>query len=61
MTESNPGDPQDPLIFKGDTAMSLRVVPSQDLLQGGQEILIRHGCEVYRLRVTRAGKLILTK
>lgn len=36
-------------------------VMSADLFQGGKEIVIRHGSEEYRLRITRAGKLILTK
>jgi hemin uptake protein HemP len=36
-------------------------VRSTDLFQGGKEVVIRHGSEEYRLRITRAGKLILTK
>jgi hemin uptake protein HemP len=36
-------------------------VTSSDLLRGRQELLIRHGEEVYRLRLTGRGKLILTK
>ena len=36
-------------------------VQNTDLFQGGKEIVIRHGTEEYRLRITRAGKLILTK
>ena len=32
-----------------------------DLFQGGRELVIRHGGEEYRLRITRTGKLILTK
>lgn len=36
-------------------------ISSQDLLQGSREIHIRHGREVYRLRITRNGKLILHK
>ncbi len=39
----------------------LRVISSEDILSGNSEILIRHGSEIYRLRLTRAGKLILTK
>jgi hemin uptake protein HemP len=39
----------------------LRVVPSDALLMGSREIIIRHGTEDYRLRLTRAGKLILNK
>lgn len=31
------------------------------LFRGRQEILIAHGDETYRLRLTRNGKLILTK
>jgi hemin uptake protein HemP len=34
---------------------------SEDLLQGQREALIVHGSEVYRLRQTRNGKLILQK
>ncbi len=36
-------------------------VRSADLFQGGKELVIRHGGEEYRLRITRTGKLILTK
>ena len=36
-------------------------VDSQRLLQGRNEVLIRHGNETYRLRHTRNDKLILTK
>ena len=38
-----------------------RCLDSEGLLQGQKEILIRHESEVYRLRVTRNGKLILQK
>jgi hemin uptake protein HemP len=34
---------------------------SDELFQGARELIIRHGREEYRLRITRAGKLILTK
>ncbi|MDA8128074.1 MAG: hemin uptake protein HemP [Betaproteobacteria bacterium] len=37
------------------------VVPADSLFQGGQEVLIRHNGEHYRLRITKSGKLILTK
>jgi hemin uptake protein HemP len=39
----------------------LCVVESQHLLQGRNEIQIRHGQDTYRLRHTRNDKLILTK
>lgn len=38
-----------------------RVISSEDLLAGAREIIIRHVGEDYRLRLTRAGKLILNK
>jgi hemin uptake protein HemP len=38
-----------------------RIVASEDLLKGAREIIIRHGAEDYRLRLTRVGKLILNK
>ncbi len=34
---------------------------SHELLNGRREVQIKHGDEVYRLRLTRGGKLILTK
>jgi hemin uptake protein HemP len=40
---------------------ALPVVDSSVLLQGGRELLIRHNGDHYRLRLTQAGKLILTK
>ena len=39
----------------------LREINSSSLLQSEKEILIRHGDEVYRLRLTKNGKLILQK
>lgn len=36
-------------------------IPADLLFQGRQEILIAHGDETYRLRLTRNDKLILTK
>ena len=36
-------------------------IDSQALFDGGREIVIAHGSEVYRLRVTAQNKLILTK
>jgi hemin uptake protein HemP len=38
-----------------------RTIRLDDLLQGQRDVLIVHGPEVYRLRLTRNGKLILTK
>jgi hemin uptake protein HemP len=41
--------------------MADRQVPSAALFQGRREIIIVHHGQEYRLRITRAGKLILTK
>lgn len=37
------------------------IIAADHLFQGRQEILIAHGAETYRLRITRNHKLILTK
>jgi len=39
----------------------LRRVTSEDLVGPSREVLIRHAGFDYRLRITRQGKLILTK
>ncbi|MGE0734586.1 MAG: hemin uptake protein HemP [Alphaproteobacteria bacterium] len=38
-----------------------RRVPAVDLFRGEREIVILHGSDEYRLRITSNGKLILTK
>ena len=38
-----------------------RSVDSITLMSGRRELIIRHGTETYRLRVTASNKLILTK
>ncbi|MBX9789574.1 MAG: hemin uptake protein HemP [Pirellulales bacterium] len=38
-----------------------RILRSDDLLSGRREVIIEHGTEIYRLRLTRNGKLILQK
>ena len=37
------------------------VVRSEQLFGGSREVIIKHGEEEYRLRITRTDKLILTK
>jgi hemin uptake protein HemP len=37
------------------------VIPSEALLRGGQQVVIAHANQSYTLRLTRQGKLILTK
>lgn len=41
--------------------LSVPVVDSTALMCGKRELLIRHGADIYRLRVTASNKLILTK
>lgn len=41
--------------------VSPREVRLEDLLRGDRELLIRHREEVYHLRITRNGRLLLTK
>ncbi len=43
------------------TPRQRRILRTQDVLAGHSEITLLHGSEEYRLRVTRQGKLILTK
>ncbi|TAN79121.1 MAG: hemin uptake protein HemP [Gallionella sp.] len=38
-----------------------RQVDSRELFRGGNEVVIAHKGEEYRLRITRQNKLILTK
>jgi len=36
-------------------------IASEQLMKGKREIIIQHGPEEYRLRITASGKLLLTK
>ena len=38
-----------------------RIVESRDLFRGENEILIAHDGAIYRMKITRQGKLILNK
>jgi hemin uptake protein HemP len=40
---------------------AVQVIRSADLFREAREVIITHHDEQYRLRITRAGKLILTK
>jgi hemin uptake protein HemP len=39
----------------------MNVIASEELFAGRSEIRVRHRGQEYRLRITRQGKLILTK
>jgi len=45
----------------GELTGGARILHSDELLQDGDEVFIRHGEDLYRLRKTRQGKLILCK
>ena len=45
----------------GETIDVAPSVESIALMKGRRELLIRHGAETYRLRITASNKLILTK
>ena len=59
--------PQRPLRPDGDGGETISdhpapaVVESTALMSGKRELLIQHGADTYRLRVTASNKLILTK
>ena len=42
-------------------AESPRILRSEDLFGGRREVWIEHGNEMYRLRITSAGRLYLSK
>jgi hemin uptake protein HemP len=51
----------DPEAPPSPSARNVTRIASDQLMRGQREIIIQHGREEYRLRVTAAGKLILTK
>jgi hemin uptake protein HemP len=56
-----PSDRQPTTSAPAVPARELKRVSSDELIGPAREVLIRHaGCD-YRLRITRQGKLILTK
>jgi hemin uptake protein HemP len=48
-------------ISAHDTVANVRVLDSSDIFRGANEIVIRHEGAVYRMKITRQGKLILNK
>ena len=45
----------------GSASVPVRHLTSEELLAGAREVVIEHENELYRLRCTSKGKLILTK
>ncbi|MCQ0987376.1 hemin uptake protein HemP [Jiella marina] len=52
-----------PLGEKGKRSQPPCIIPASELFRNGEakEVGISHGGKIYRLRITKAGKLILTK
>ena len=60
MSESHPLSDRQALLPEQRPSLP-DTVPAELLFRGRQEVLIRHNGEHYRLRITKSGKLILTK
>lgn len=58
---SNPSAMTGPQVDPPAPAVDPAVLRSEDLLRGQREVVILHGEEAYRLRVTSNDRLILTK
>lgn len=46
---------------RSDAGKAVKTLKSQDLFQGARELGIDHHGALYRLKITRQGKLILNK
>jgi hemin uptake protein HemP len=55
------GNPSPEIEVNPSSESSPPSINSADLLHGHRELLIHHEGEIYRLRLTRTGKLILNK
>lgn len=49
------------ITVKRDATSGMRLIRTEELFLRESEILIQHAGLIYHLRVTKAGKLILTK
>ena len=57
MAQSSPPSNEQPLALPPEK----KCVTTADLMQGAKEIIVLHRGEQYLLRITKSGKLILTK
>jgi hemin uptake protein HemP len=48
-------------LMARDAAHDVRTLESSEIFRGANEIIIRHDGAVYRMKITRQGKLILNK
>ncbi len=56
IAEKKPTPPMPP-----QAAPQVRTVESTEIFRGQNEIMIRHDGVIYRMKITRQGKLILNK
>lgn len=68
MSNASEDNNRDPGAREAATSIATRAIPSRgntldsrDLFTDGREVIIIHGAENYRLRLTSQNKLILTK
>ncbi len=62
MSNKHPENPSEPQADENPSSAEKElVINSEELLQGRNEVQIRHFGETYRLRLTRSGKLLLQK
>ncbi len=59
--ETSSGEPAPPSEAALNPSLRPTIYRSAELFAGGNEIWIEHGEEMYRLRITSQGKLLLTK
>jgi hemin uptake protein HemP len=59
MTPQNPSEPSNPRYYP--PRLPRQRVSTADLMRGGRELVLLHEGEEYILRITKTGKLILTK
>lgn len=58
---NEPAPQKTPAPFEGETAKGEATYSSRDLFRDKTEIRIEHQGEMYRLRITRSGGLLLNK
>ncbi|MBO9125225.1 MULTISPECIES: hemin uptake protein HemP [unclassified Rhizobium] len=48
-------------LLARDAMAEVRILESSEIFRGANEIVIRHDGALYRMKITRQGKLILNK
>ncbi|WP_112437348.1 hemin uptake protein HemP [Rhizobium sp.] len=48
-------------LLARDAVAEVRILESSEIFRGANEIVIRHDGALYRMKITRQGKLILNK